>query len=143
VTGKDRKVVSPSTVDYIYVRLVLDKPVLDKRPPDRIESALRHGLELFYSSVVLLVKILDYTEQPIIMTVIRRNLVIIVFHGDEIVAWVRYPGRRGAYRSDPDAMFREIGLKILPISVIVVFEEQDRLHTIAPEQQRLVCGNCG
>jgi hypothetical protein len=30
-------------------------------------------------------------------------------------------------------MFREIGFEILPISVVLVFEEQDRLDDIAPE----------
>lgn len=40
-------------------------------------------------------------------------------------------------------MFREIGLEKLPIPVVLIFKEQDRLDTVAPEQQRLVRKNCG
>jgi hypothetical protein len=64
VTGKDSEVIPPRTVDYIYVPFMLDEPVLDKRPPHRIERAPWHSLEFVYPSVVLLVKILDDTNEP-------------------------------------------------------------------------------
>src|SRR6266702_2544089 len=123
VTGKDSEVIPPRYVDDIYVPFMLDKPMLDKRPPHRIERASRHGLEFFYSPIVPLVEILDDINKPANTTIIGRNLAIVVFCDDEVMGRVRFPGRRGGYRGDPDAVFCEIGLEVLPIPVVVVLEE--------------------
>lgn len=40
-------------------------------------------------------------------------------------------------------MFCEIWPKVLPVTVVLIFEEQDRVDNVTSQQQRLICRNCG
>jgi hypothetical protein len=56
--------IPPCAINDVYVPLVLDEPVLNKGPPDRVESASGHTVKLFYTLFMPLVQMLDDTEQP-------------------------------------------------------------------------------
>jgi hypothetical protein len=132
--------IPPCAINHIYIRLVFDKPVLNKGPPYCIESAPWHTVEFFYPFFVLLVQIFDDAEQPA-RTIIRRELAVILLRDNEILASVCFSGRRGVHCGDPNTVLSKIRPKVLPITVILILEEQDRVDNVASEQQRLVCGN--
>jgi hypothetical protein len=134
--------IPPRAINHVYVSLVFDQPVLNKGPPYRIESAPGHTVELFYTLFVPLVQILDDTEQAASMT-IRRELAVVLLCNDKISARVCFSGRRGVHSRDPNTTLCEIGPEVLPVSVIPILEEQDRVDDVTSEQQRLVCGNGG
>jgi hypothetical protein len=62
--------IPPCAINHVYVPLVLGEPVLNKGPPDCIESTLGHTIQLFYTLFMLLVQMFDDTEQPASMMII-------------------------------------------------------------------------
>jgi hypothetical protein len=139
---KDGEMIPPCAINHVNVPLAFDKPVLNKGPPYCIKSAPGHTVELFYTFFVPLVQILDDAEQSASM-IIRREFAIVLLRDKKISARFCFSGRRRVHCGDPDTMLRKIGPKVLPITVILILEEQDRVDNIASEQQRFVCRNRG
>jgi hypothetical protein len=134
--------VPPCAINHIYVPLVFDEPVLDKGPPHGIKSAPGHTVELFYTLFVPLIQIIDDAEQPASM-ILRDEIAVVLLRCYKISARVCFSGRRGVHCGDLNTMLCKIWLKVLPVTVIVILEEQDRIDNVATEQQSLVCGNRG
>jgi hypothetical protein len=75
--------------------------------------------------------------------IIRRELAVVLLCENKISVRICVSGRRRVHRGDPNTVLGEIRPKVLPITIILILEEQDRVDDVASEQQRLVCGNRG
>jgi hypothetical protein len=138
----DSEMIPPSTINHIYVPLVFDEPVLNKGPPHCIEGAPGHAVELFDALFVPFVQVLDDVKQPTSF-IIRREFAVVLLCVKIIPVLVRFSGRRRVQRIDPYTMLRKVRPEVLPIPIVRVLEEQDRVDDISSEQQRLVRGNRG
>lgn len=140
---EDSEMIPPCAINHVYVPLVIDESVLNKGPPDCIESTPGHSVKLFYALLMPLVQMLDDTEQPASMMIIRRELSVVLVGDNKISSRVRFAGRREVHCGDFNTMLCEIWPKVLPVTVVLILEEQDRVDNVPSQQQRLICRNCG
>ena len=127
------EVIPPCAIDHIHVPLVFEEAVLDERPPYRIESALGHTVELFDPLIMPLIQMLDNAKEPASI-IIRRERPVVILCDNKFFAYVRFSRRRGVHSKGLDAMLGKVRLEVFPVTVIRIFEEQDRVDDVAPEK---------
>ena len=76
---------------------------------------------------------LDDTEQPTSMMIIRRELAVVLVGDNKISSRVCFSGRGEVHRGDFNTMFREIWPKVLPVTVVLVLKEQDSVDGVTSQ----------